>query len=196
MEKEGLLNFFRQMVDISLEDENRIRERFSAISVPAKRYLLQSGEICQHVYWVVKGCVRVAIENQNGEDISCFFGDEGMFVANYESFLSGKPSPYSLQALESSELLAIDRKGLQELYEGTKNGERIGRLMAEHLFCDILGRLTSFYAETAEQRYLRFVAEFPHLVQRIPQHYIASYIGVRPQSLSRIKRRALMGVAR
>lgn len=190
MQKDGLVAFFRALVPISSEDETKIRTNFSGLTVPARTYLAQPGEVSQLVYFVVKGCVRVAIENQAGEDITCYFAAEGKFVCNYESFITGLPSAYSLQALEHSELLAIDRRGLEQLYQQTTHGERIGRLIAEHLFIDTLQRLTSFYSETPEQRYLKFLQDFPQLVARIPQHYIAAYIGVRPQSLSRIKRRA------
>ncbi len=196
MEKDGLVAFFRQLVPLSLADEGRIRERFTGQVAPARQYLVQSGEICQSVYFILEGCVRVAIENQQGEDVTCFFASEGQFVANYESFLTGKSSPYSLQCLEPCRLLAIDRKGLQELYDLNEYGERAGRLIAENLFVDATERLTSFYMDTPEQRYQQFLIDYPGLSQRIPQHYIAAYIGVRPQSLSRIKRRALSAVVR
>ncbi len=196
MQKDALVDFFKRLAPLSLEDDTFIRERFTGHMAAAKQYLVQGGEVSQLVYFVVEGCVRVAIENQKGEDITCFFATEGQFVANYESFLTGRPSPYSLQCLEPCSLLAIDRRGLQELYDQTRYGERIGRLMAEHLFIDATDRLTSFYVETPEERYRHFLAHYPGLSQRIPQHFIAAYIGVRPQSLSRIKRRALTSIMR
>jgi CRP-like cAMP-binding protein len=191
MEKEAVVQFFGQLVELDAADQQCIRERFVVLSARNKQYLLQSGDVCQQLFFVRSGCVRVSIAGQSGDDITCYFGMEGQFVANYESFLTGKPSPYSLQCLEDCTLLAIDRKGLQELYEHVRYGDRIGRLMAEHLFIDTIERLTSFYTETPEQRYQQFLSAYPGLIQRIPQHYIATYIGVRPQSLSRIKRRAL-----
>lgn len=196
MEKEGLIAAFRQLAPISEADAEFLRSRFWGLATPAKHYLVQPGEICQQVFYVVKGCVRVAIMDRNGDDITCYFAAEGQFVSNYESFLTGKPSNYALHCLEACELLAIDRQGIQELYARTEQGDRIGRRIAEHLFIDTLERLTSFYSETPEDRYQHFMRQYPHLVQRIPQHYIATYIGVRPQSLSRIKRRALSPVPR
>lgn len=196
MEKEGLIAAFRQFAPISEADADFLRARFWGLTAPAKHCLVQPDEICQHVFYVVKGCVRVAIMDRSGDDITCYFAAEGQFVSNYESFLTGKPSKYALHCLEACELLAIDRQGIQELYTRTSQGERIGRMIAEHLFIDTVERLTSFYSETPEDRYQQFLREYPHLVQRIPQHYIAAYIGVRPQSLSRIKRRALSPVPR
>jgi CRP-like cAMP-binding protein len=191
MQKDVLIAFYKQIVPLSPEDEVRIRERFVGLEVAHKRYLLRAGEVSHQLFFVVKGCVRVVIVNKDGEDISCYFAAEGQFVADYHSFITGKPASYSLQCLEDSQLLLIDRKGLDELYALTTHGERFGRLIAEKLFIEIQERLTSFYSETPEQRYLEFLKMYPHLVQRLPQHHIAAYIGVRPPSLSRIKRRAL-----
>jgi CRP-like cAMP-binding protein len=196
MQKEALLAFFRNLVDLSPADAQHICARFSPLRFPVRAYLIPPHLICQQVFFVTQGVVRVSIQNPAGEDISCFFATEGQFVSNYDSFITGKPSPYSLQALEACEVLAIDRQGLQELYQGTQYGERIGRLMAEHLFTDATERLTSFYIDTPEQRYQQFLLQYPGLSLRIPQHYIAAYIGVRPQSLSRIKRRSLMARSR
>lgn len=191
MDKEGLIAAFRQFAVISEADSDFIKARSWRLTAPARHYLVQANEVSQHVFYVVKGCVRVAIQDRSGDDITCYFAAEGQFVSNYESFLTGKPSKYALQCLEASELLAIDRQGIHELYTQTANGERIGRMIAEHLFVDTIERLTSFYSDTPEERYQHFLREYPQLAQRIPQHYIATYIGVRPQSLSRIKRRAL-----
>jgi CRP-like cAMP-binding protein len=196
MQKDSLIDFFRQLVPVPDADVSEIRARFSAMQVPARAYLMQPGEVAQQCYFVVKGCVRVSVQNIEGEDVSCYFAAEGMFVSNYESFLTGAPSAYGLQALEACELLAIDRLGMEELYRRTTFGERVGRRMAELLFIDTMQRLTSFYMQTPEQRYLHFLATSPQLLNRIPQHYIASYIGVRPQSLSRIKRRVASLVPR
>lgn len=191
MDKDGVVAMFRQLAPISPSEELFVKERFSGRSVPAKSFLMRGGEIAKEIYFVVKGCVRIAIPVADGNDITCYFASENEFASNYESFLSGKPSPYEIQALEDCELLAIDRMGLQEIYAHTSNGERIGRLIAEWLFVDAMTRLTSFYTETPEDRYRQFLRERPHLVNRVPQHYIAEFIGVRPQSLSRIKRRVL-----
>jgi CRP-like cAMP-binding protein len=189
MQKDSLIELFRQLAPMTAADEEKVRARFAAMHVPARTYLMQAGEVAQQCYFVVKGCVRVSILNLEGEDLSCYFATEGMFVSNYESFLTGAPSLYGLQALENCELLAIDRLGLEELYRNTATGERIGRRMAEFFFIDVIQRLTSFYTQTPEERYLAFMAASPQLLNRIPQHYIAAHIGVRPQSLSRIKRR-------
>jgi CRP-like cAMP-binding protein len=190
MQKDDLIAVFRQMVPLSEQDELFIRERFSFLEVPAKRFLLEPNVICQQVFFVQKGCARIIITDKSGEETSCYFATEGEFIANYESFLGGVPSPYAIQTLEDCKLLVIDRKGMSELFEKTQYGERIGRIIAEFIFTDTLERLTSFYTETAEQRFERFQIRYPGLLSRIPQHYIATYVGVRPQSLSRIKKRS------
>lgn len=190
MQKDDLIAVFRQMVPLTEADESLIRERCSKLEIGAKRLLVEPNVICQHVFFVTKGCARIIITKKSGEETSCYFAKEGDFIANYESFLQGIPSPYSIQTLEDCELLAIDRKGMEELFTLTSQGERIGRLIAEMIFVDTLERLTSFYTESAEERFESFMKRYPGLIHRIPQHYIATYIGVRPQSLSRIKKRS------
>ena len=190
MQKDDLIAVFKQMVPTTEADEKLIRERFSTLKIGAKCLLVEPNVICQHVFFVTKGCARVIITKKTGEETSCYFAKEGEFIANYESFLQGIPSPYSIQTLEDSELLAIDRKGMEELFTMTRHGERMGRLIAEMIFVDTMERLTSFYTESAEERFEGFLKRYPGLINRIPQHYIATYIGVRPQSLSRIKKRS------
>lgn len=191
MEKEAVVRYLGGMVDLDAADAQRVRERFVRIEAAKGQYLLRAGELCQQVFFVLAGVVRCSIVSAKGEDITCYFSQEGQFVSNYESFLDGKPSHYGLQCLEDCTLLAIDRLGLQELYATTRHGERLGRLVAERLFVETIDRLTSFYVRSPEERYADFLAAHPGLSQRIPQHYIAAYIGVRPPSLSRIKRRAM-----
>lgn len=190
MPKDDLITVFRKMVPISPEDEIFICERFSTMEVAAKRFLVEPNIVCQHVYFVKKGVARIIINKASGDETSCYFAQEGEFISNYESFLTGVPSPYGIETLENCELLAIDRMGMEELYAKVRNGERIGRKIAEFIFVDTIERLTSFYTESAEVRYEKFLQRYPGLNNRIPQHYIATYIGVRPQSLSRIKKRA------
>ena len=89
-------------------------------------------------------------------------------------------------------MLSITHDNLQRFYREVRQGERFGRLMAEALFVDVLRQLTSFYEDTPEQRYARFVRIYSDLQQRVPQYYIASYVGVKPQSLSRIRGRTTL----
>ena len=114
---------------------------------------------------------------------------ENNFVCNYESFLPQTPSTKIIQALEDCEMLLISFADLQIFYKSIAEGERFGRLVIGQIFIQLLRDLSSFYTDTPEFRYEKFVTEHPNLQQRISQYHIASYVGVKPQSLSRIRKR-------
>ncbi|HXL55672.1 MAG TPA: hypothetical protein VN958_05410 [Chitinophagaceae bacterium] len=114
---------------------------------------------------------------------------ENNFVCNYESFLPQTPSTKIIQALEDCEMLLISFADLQIFYKSIAQGERFGRLVIGQVFIQLLQDLSSFYTDTSEYRYGKFIKEHPNLQQRISQYHIASYVGVKPQSLSRIRKR-------
>jgi CRP-like cAMP-binding protein len=128
----------------------------------------------------------------DGQRLTYYFGREQEFIGNYESFLSAQPATPGIQALEDARLLSISSDNLQRMYREVREGERLGRLVAETGFRELVQQLTSFYKDSPAQRYARFVRTYPDLQQRIPQYYIASYVGVKPQSLSRIRRRVIL----
>lgn len=135
------------------------------------------------------GLVRYYI-NADGEERTYFFNREGDFVCDYESFLPQSPSQKNIQALEDTLLYLINHHDLQRLYKELKEGERLGRLGIEQVFVNIIQQLSSMYNDSPETRYQRFLEAFADISQRVPQYYIASYVGIKPQSLSRIRKRS------
>lgn len=150
--------------------------------------LLKLGAVESHLYFITKGVVRFYIP---GEDADLTFGFlfENEFVTGYDSFLTQTPSEYQIETLTDSVLWKISRKDLEEVYERTSSGNNIGRKMAENMFLIKSKRELSLLSKTAEERYLDLFSDRPKLLQQIPLKYIASYIGVTPQALSRIRRR-------
>jgi len=149
---------------------------------------LEEGRICKNVGFVAKGLMRYYI-NHDGEEKIYDFSQENEYLCNYESFLPQKPSSKIIQALEDSEVLIISHADLQLLYANVREGERFGRIAIEAVFLQLLNDLSSFYTETPEVRYERFLKNHADLQQRISQYHVASYVGVKPQSLSRIRKR-------
>ena len=152
-------------------------------------YFLRAGQICREVGFIEKGLIRYCGTKDNGEDITLHFGKENEFTSNYQSFLDHSVSQRSIQCLEDSEIGTISYDNLQRLYEEVKEGQKFGRLVCEHLYLQALDQISSIYTDQPEQRYLNFVKDYPDLQQRIPQYYISSYVGVKPPSLSRIRKR-------
>ena len=152
-------------------------------------YFLRIGQVCREVGFIKKGLIRYYGTKDNGEEITLHFGKENEFTSNYQSFLNHSASKRGIQCLEASEILVISYNNLQRLYEEVKEGQKFGRLVCEHLFLQALNHIDSVYTDEPEQRYLNFVHDYPDLQQRIPQYYISSYVGVKPPSLSRIRKR-------
>ena len=180
----------RRFIALAPAEEVLICQWFVTEKLPKGNFFLRLGEVSRKVAFVVQGVLH-NFGNRNGQEATYYFGREGEFIGDYPSFLAAVPATNAIQALEDAQLLTINYDNLQRLYREVREGERFGRLIAEFLFVDALRQLASFYEDTPEQRYARFLALYPDLQQRVPQYYIASYVGVKPQSLSRIRGRIL-----
>ena len=137
-----------------------------------------------------KGLIRYFVY-KNDEESTLEFTKEGEFVADFGSFISKEPSIQNIQALEDCEFLTIDYDELQKLYICSKNANLLGRIIVEHRFIIMVNQLLTVHRFTPEDRYRFFLKQYKDLTQRIPQYLIASYVGVKPQSLSRIRKRIL-----
>src|SRR5579859_3933917 len=152
-------------------------------------YLLREGQVCREVGFIEQGLIRYNSIQDSGEEHVYDFGKENQFTCNYESFLDHSVSVRSIQCIEDTTLLTISYENLQLLYERVKEGQKFGRLICEQLYVHALKKIHSWYNDLPEQRYLHFIASYPDLQQRIPQYYISSFVGVKPPSLSRIRKR-------
>ena len=186
--KEDLIKSIRSYIDLNPKEIGIINYLFKEKSIKKGDYFLAEGHICRYAGFIVKGMMRYYI-NHEGEDRTYDFAQENNFICNYESFIPKTPSTKIIQALEDSEILQISYDDLQMLYQSVKQGERLGRLVIEQVFVHTLQDLSSFYTDTPEYRYGKFIKKHPDLQQRISQYHIASYVGVKPQSLSRIRKR-------
>lgn len=153
-----------------------------------KEFLLREGQICSNSYFINNGCLRY-FYNVKGEEITGQFFFENGWYADYGSYLSGKPSEQNIEALEKTELLVLPKASLDELFEEIPTFEKFGRLMAEKAFLGMRQYTEMVTKQTAEERYLNLIKDRPKVIERISQHYIASYLGIKAPSLSRIRKR-------
>lgn len=184
----SLRAFLEQKTDLSESDwlffENHLQEK----KVPKKTMLTQSNSIEQYVYFVTKGVFRFFIELPE-KDITFDFAFPNDIMSSYTSFLTQNPSSAAIESLTEAEVLYINRSDLQRFYTETKNGQAIGRLFAEEFFMRKSKREISFLTLSPTERYVNLFKEQANLLQEIPLKYLASYIGVTPQALSRIRNR-------
>lgn len=187
---EQLIHFIKKIVPLSPSEEELIAILFKEKKYRKGDFFLAEGEVCKHVGFLAKGLMRYYI-NDDGKEKTYGFSQENNFVSNYESFVPRMPLAQIIQALEDCELFVISYSGLQEFYKEIDGGERFGRLVIEQVFIQTLQERNSFYIDSPEFRYEKFIREHPDLKQRLSQYHIASYVGVKPQSLSRIRKRIL-----
>ncbi len=183
-----LLQLFSQVANLEQEEVDLIKKCFKPYSLPKGANFLQTGEINKHVGFLTKGLVRYFVYKDD-EESTFEFTKEGEFIADYQSFTKNVPSLQTIQAIEDCEMLIITYPDVQTIFNTTKNGNLIGRYLVEHRFDVMVNQLLAIYMQNHEERYNRFVSYYADLTQRIPQYLIASYVGVKPPSLSRIRRR-------
>ena len=181
-------NFLESMVPMSTSDWQLFSERLKTVSVKKNVKLLETGQVEDHIYFISQGVVRLYIPRQEN-DITFGFVFSNEFVTAYDSFITRAPAVYSIETLAESTLWKISYQDIQEVYAKTQHGNLIGRKIAEQLFLLKSKTELSLLSKTAEDRYLDLFHERPQLFREIPLKYIASYIGITPQALSRIRKR-------
>ena len=157
-------------------------------SYPKGALLVEQGSTEDHLWFLQSGIIRYYIPGME-QDITFGFSFEGDLFSAYDSFLTQLPCQYNVQALTDIETYRIDHNDLQTIYQQTQVGNTIGRKAAEKLFLTKSQRELSLLHKSAEHRYLDLFHERPELIKHIPLKYIASYIGITPQALSRIRKR-------
>ncbi|WP_207420824.1 Crp/Fnr family transcriptional regulator [Desertivirga brevis] len=155
--------------------------------VRKRTFLLSEGEVCRFEAYIVKGCVKKYFIDNNGDEVILQFAVEDWWISDIASFAEQKPSNLFIETLEDSELLMIDFESKEQLYKEIPHLERVFRLMLQRSYAVLENRLYSTVANSAEERYLDFIKRYPTIPQRVPQQQIASYLGITPESLSRIK---------
>ncbi|MGD1845404.1 MAG: Crp/Fnr family transcriptional regulator [Salibacteraceae bacterium] len=183
-----LLQLLNTLVKLAPEEEALIANSFKLYTLPKGEFFLREGTVCRHVGFLATGLVRYFVL-KNEEESTFEFTKEGDFIADYSSFNRKEKSNQNIEAIEDCELLIIDHEKLHHIFNHTPNGNHLGRLIVEHRFHVMVNQLLAVYMQTSEQRYQKFLAEYQDLTQRIPQYHIASFVGVKPPSLSRIRKR-------
>ncbi|WP_128414640.1 Crp/Fnr family transcriptional regulator [Flavobacterium sp. Root901] len=180
----SLIASIQSLITLTAKEIDEINFLFKKKTLKKGEFFLADGQVSQHVGFILKGLMRYYI-NMDGEDKTYAFAQENNFVCNYESFVPQKPSTKIIQALEDCEMLQISYDDLEIFYKVIGEGERFGRLVINQVFIELLQDLSSFYTDTPEHRYEKFIKKHPDLQQRISQYHIASFVGVKPQSYTK-----------
>jgi len=180
---------FNEKVLLTEEEKALIKNYLTVKKIRKRQYLLQDGDVCKSVGFVERGALRLYHVCEDGTEHIVQFALEGKFITDLYSFLTTEPSTYNIDAIEDSELVLITKSASDELRKlSSKYQEYIFQLTSE-AYIQLEKRLTSISSLTLEERYKDLTANYPDIIQRVPQHMIASYMGLTPETLSRVRKR-------
>lgn len=184
----ALFSYLESFIPLKQEEKERIEKKFVCLTVKRKHRLLKAGETCKDYFFVISGCFRMFGVDDKGFEHNIQFAAESDWIADIGSFYSQKPSQLYIEALESAEVLSIRQQDLFELFTSFPKLNRIFKIMIEHKYIELQNRVLQNFSSTAEQRYLAFLEHYPHLKNRLPNTQIASYLGITPEFLSKIRK--------
>lgn len=170
------------------EEFNICTKFFISKKLKKHQFLLNEGDVCRYIGFVNSGCLReYKIDNKGVEHI-LQFAIEDWWVSDLNSFLTGLPASYNIDALQDSEVILLEKSAREELLKNCPKMERFFRLLIEANHIATQQRIADSLSASAEERYLKFIKTYPKLFEQVPQNHIASYLGITPQSLSRIRK--------
>lgn len=183
----NLITHISKYIPLNDSEGETVLSYFDHQIIKKKTHLLHEGETCDKQYFILKGCLRLYIINNKGNEQTIQFGIENWWATDYISFQEQNPSHFYIQAIENLEVLSIDKKSIDELLARIPKLERYFRLILQRAFGAAQIRIKYLFTMTAEERYHNLNNSFPEFVQRVPQYMLASYLDFSPEFMSRIR---------
>lgn len=184
-----MIDFFNSIIPLKQEEKELIRQYFHLRSYKKRMFVLQEGDVCQHLNFVLSGCLRMYKDDENGSPHILLFATEGAWINDLDSYYQEKKSLLNIDVLENAELLQISRQDIVKLYLNAPKFDRIFRILTEKNLVLLQNRMLENISLSAEDRYYNFLSNHPDLINRIPQVHIASYLGVSAEFISRLRSR-------
>lgn len=185
-----LINYFLKITHLTTDEIKVLTESLVIKNFNKGDYLLKEGQYNNDTFFVLNGCVK-QFKILNGNDITTNFYTEEQWIISLDSFEGTTASKYNLVCIEDTAVVAGNEEKAQELFKQFPRFETISRQIMETVFMEQQNQMTSYITDKPEQRYLNLVNTRPDIFQRVPQYDIATYIGVKPESLSRIRKKLL-----
>ena len=180
--------FIRTIVQPDVEEWKAFTKIVQFKKLKKKDLLLAEGQVCNFIGFLNSGVLR-EYSYQHGKETTVDFVGENQFATDYQSFILQVPSEQYLEALTDVDLLVLKKEGINTLFDNFKIWERFGRLIIEKVFCQAERKRKKIISTSHEEQYHEFVAAYPQIIQQVPQYYIASYLGLTPEHLSRLRKK-------
>lgn len=190
---EILIKNIQRHVPLSEKDKQLLSDTFHSKKIKRKQFLLEAGDVSKYIYFIKEGCIRMYFTDKEGEEHVIGFSVEDWWAGDIASFSHAEPSIFSIDALEDSEVLYTDKAGMDKLYAQLPQLEKYFRIIFQNALAAQFQRVTNTNSFTAEERYVAFQKKYPQFDRRIPQKYLASYLGITPEFLSKLKKHLLKG---
>jgi CRP-like cAMP-binding protein len=192
MEFNLILQNLKKHIDLTDEEKELFCSSLRSKKVKRHQFFGEAGEISRYQNFVNKGCLRSYYVDENGFEHNVQFAVEDWWIGDMASFLTKKPGSLFIEALEDSDVLQLDYPSMEELYIKIPKLERFFRILLQNAFITFEQRIISTISKSAEERYLEFINKYPLFEQRLPQIHIASYLGITPEFLSKIRKKILV----
>ncbi|MBC7887637.1 MAG: Crp/Fnr family transcriptional regulator [Ferruginibacter sp.] len=185
---EQIRQIMKQMISISGDELNEFLNQTITKTFKREETLSRPNSIPNEIYFINKGLIRTLITDNEGSEHTIHFALENQFIADYSNFIQKQPSLYTLKTVEETQVIVLPRSAIEWGYENLTDGQKMGRLIAEFYFIYQDDRIKNTYVRTPKQRYDNITDVFPNIHNRVPQHMIASYLGITAVHLSRLKK--------
>jgi CRP/FNR family transcriptional regulator len=187
--QKNIIQHIRKFVDLSESDVEVFNKYIETHHLKKKDFLIHESRVCNHLYFVERGCLRMYFINKKGTEQITQFALDGWWISDYLSFMNYSPSDYYIQTIEESRIVSIDNQNLDKLLIELPVLERYFRIILQKAFAGAQLRSKLLYEMSKEEFYIHFSTSFPEFMRRVPQYMIASYLGLTPEYLSELRKK-------
>jgi CRP-like cAMP-binding protein len=188
---QSIARFINRIMPMQDSDMELLFPILQSKQVKKHDYLLKEGEICRNVYFLINGFFRMFYVDYDGNEINYRFTQKDNFLVDFQSFLTQRPSHFFWQAMQEAELFVLSYHDMHRLYAASPTWNNFGRLIAERVYLQLNERVEMLLFMTPEERYKFLLDTQPELFTQVSQFHLSSYLGVKPESLSRLRKRLL-----
>jgi len=180
-----------QIIELTTDEKTIVEKAFKLIEISKGELWVKEGKICDQVAFVQIGKLRVFYNDDSGNEVTCYFVTEDNFISSFTSFLTNTPTTENISAIEDGILRVISKTELEKLSVEIPKIQIFRRIIAENLFITMEKRIAMLQSQTANERYERMIKENPDIILSVPLQYTASFLGITPQHLSRLRKESI-----